>query len=142
MSRTIKVMIGSVLLAMTSLVLRTSGQTPAGQKSPIERAVVTFDDKTLVSGAVLQGKYLVIHDEQKMARGEPCFAIYQASDGTVEPTGKPVVTFYCQTAGRTLAKDVVMTYAATDTPGVFELREIQFAGSSIGHRLVSEPRKK
>lgn len=112
------IMIGNALAA--------KGETPSGK----EKAVVEFADKTLVLGALLQGKYLFEHDDDRMARGEACMYVYKYEAGKA---GDLVVSFHCQPAERREAKATVTSIALTRDPDVFELKEIQFAGSSKGH---------
>ncbi len=74
----------SVLLLATGLVAaQTREQKNRPQMPPmfeqtkaqppeIQRAFVEFTEPIKLLGAVLKGDYLFLHDEAKMARGEPC----------------------------------------------------------------------
>jgi len=103
-----------------------------------EMSVVDIPDKTKLLKAVLQGKYIFIHDEEKMTRGEPCFYVYEYSqDQAGKPEARPdklVVSFHCQSTQREKANQIVLTFGVVSV-GLFELREIQFAGSSEAHRV-------
>src|SRR5262249_52693648 len=44
-----------------------------------QMAVVDITDKTKLLKAELLGKYIFIHDDEKLARGEPCFYVYRFS---------------------------------------------------------------
>jgi hypothetical protein len=124
---------GAVTIAMSALVSFASA-TPPGK----EMSVVDIPDKTKLLKVVLQGKYIFIHDDEKMAQGEPCFYVYEYSqDQAGKPEARPgklVVSFHCQPVQREKANQIVLTFGVVSV-GLFELREIQFAGSSEGHRV-------
>ena len=107
-----------------------------------EMAVVDLPDKTKVQKQVLQGRYIFVHDEEAKAKGEPCFSVYKYSeDAAGKAEVKPenlVLSFHCQRVERSKATQIVLTYAMV--PGeadLFEIKEVQFAGSTDGHRLPS-----
>ncbi|MCI0487589.1 MAG: hypothetical protein L0229_13440 [Blastocatellia bacterium] len=106
--------------------LATRGETSSDK----ERAVVEFADKTILLDVVLQGKYLFEHDDGRMARGEACMYVYKYEAGKA---GELVVSFHCKPVERQAARITVTSIAATRDPDVFELKEIQFAGSNKGH---------
>ena len=111
----------------------TQGETPSGK----ETAMVEFADKTLLRDVVLQGKYIFEHDDGRMARGEACMYVYKYEAGKA---GGLVVSFHCKPVERQAARFTVTSIAATRNPDVFELKEIQFAGSSKGHLVpASKP---
>jgi hypothetical protein len=108
--------------------------------APPERdvEVANIPDKTKLLKATLQGKYIFVHDESKMAQGEPCLYVYEYSE---DQSGKPVVnpeklvvSFHCQRVQREKAREIVLTYGMI-SPELFELREIQFPGRTEGHRV-------
>lgn len=103
-----------------------------------DMSVVDLPDKTRVMKTVLQGKYIFVHDDQKMAKGDACFYIYEYSaDAAGQPEARPdklVVSFHCQPVEREKATHIVLTYGMVN-PELFELREIQFTGSTEGHRV-------
>ena len=125
--------LGALMIA-ASLLVGAGGAAPPAK----ETAVVDIPDKTLLVKAVLQGKYIFVHDDSKMAKGEDCFYVYEYSqDSTGQPDARPdklVVSFHCQPVQRDKSTQIVMTYGMTSS-GMFELREIQFAGSTEGHRV-------
>ncbi|MFL6216933.1 MAG: hypothetical protein ACJ74J_23825 [Blastocatellia bacterium] len=125
----------AVVLMGTALVRLTVAQTPKK-----ERAVVDLSDKTKMIKEILQGKYIFVHDEEATAKGQPCFYVYKYSqDAAGKPEIKPenlVLSFNCQHLERNTAPQMVITY--TMVPGnsdLFEIKEVQFAGSPAVHRL-------
>jgi hypothetical protein len=101
-------------------------------------AVVEIPDKTRLLKAELLGKYIFVHDDEKMASGEPCFYVYRYTEAiTGQPEIKPetlVVSFHCQPVERPKVNQPVLTYGVVRN-GLFQLREIQFSGSLEGHRV-------
>ena len=70
-----RVTVASMLLIVGTLVPTTfamSGDRAPGQQS----AMVRFERPTWVAGEMLIGTYVIVHDEDKMTRGEPCTALY------------------------------------------------------------------
>src|SRR6476619_3430477 len=56
-----------------------------------ESLVVWFMKPVKIGDRVLMGKYVIEHDNARMARGEPCTYIYAANDRRL-----PVVAFHCK----------------------------------------------
>ncbi len=95
-----------------------------------ETAVVELTDRTKLLEVVLKGKYLFEHDGERMARGEPCMHVYNYANGKA---GDLVIAFHCKPVERPKAKQLVVNVAMTNTPDLFQLTEIQFAGTVKGH---------
>ena len=129
----VSLIFGALAMIVAALALRTPAAPPGKDIS-----VVDLPDKTRVMKTVLQGKYIFIHDDDKMAKGEPCFYIYEYNvDAAGQPEARPdklVVSFHCQPVQREKATHIVLTYGMV-SPELFELREIQFAGTIEGHRV-------
>ena len=120
----------SVVLCALLLGSVSSNSTAAtdGQK---RRAVAEFDNPVTVHGVVLKGKYLFVHDDAAMARGDACTYIYK---GEAEARNKLVVSFHCVPVERAKAKNFLLRSVET-SPGVTELQEFQFAGDTEGHAV-------
>ena len=132
-------------LLLTTLILAATGAIVGARASiaiagPPERdmEVANIPDKTKLLKATLQGKYIFVHDDSKMDKGEPCLYVYEYSeDQSGKPEAKPdklIVSFHCQRVQRGKAKEIVLTYGML-SPDLFELREIQFPGRTEGHRV-------
>ena len=124
-----------LLVAMTTALLVAISNAFApdshaqGSKAK-ETAVVELTDKTQLLEAVLQGKYLFEHDDERMARGEPCLHVYNYANGKA---GDLVIAFHCKPVERPKAKQLILNVAMTRTPDLYQLTEIQFAGTTKGH---------
>ena len=98
-------------------------ETPA-----VQAFFVTFRDPVRVGDRILLGRYIVEHDNHRMARGEPCTYIYEASDPRL-----PVVVFHCTHLTRPAPKvDTVFLHRSGTYP-LQELQGFQFAGESASH---------
>jgi hypothetical protein len=122
----------SMVLASGGLLLASGvpAVTLQTQSTTRQSAVVVLVDKTKIGDVVLQGKYVFEHDDGRMSPGEPCMYIYTYEQGK---PGKLVVSFHCKPVDRPPARELVVNVAMTREPEVFELKEIQFAGTSKGH---------
>lgn len=102
-----------------------------------EYAKVTFHSPVKIGARVLMGTYVIEHDTERMARGEPCTHIYKADDLRL-----PVVAFHCVHVDRAINDGPTATVTLRRFPDMsmrmFELVEFQFAGSSDGHGVPQE----
>lgn len=88
---------------------------------------VWFMNPTWIGKTIVQGRYVIEHDNDRMARGEPCTHIYAFDDRE-----KPVATFHCTHLERDRAER--NTVALITTPdGMKRLTEFQFAGETAAH---------
>ena len=112
--------------------------------SPVRQwAIVNFDKTTDVSGTLLNaGEYLIVHDAEKMARGEACTTFYrfgEAGNGAQEEA----VSFHCIPRERDVADKTTLTLTPVpgDTHGctygwgwtMNKLTAYQFAADSEEH---------
>lgn len=125
-------------LIIVGILIGASARSVAAAPPVKEIAVVELQDKTHLGKTVLQGKYIFVHDDSRMAKDEPCFYVYEYSENEMrQPEARPeklVVSFHCEPVTHPMASQIVLTYGMT-TAGQFQLREIQFAGSTEGHRV-------
>jgi len=94
-----------------------------------ESMIVWFQRPVKVGTRVLFGKYVIEHDNTRMARGEPCTYIYAAEDRQT-----PVVTFHCAHLDRPRGQQASVTLRSLgEANGMQEFREFQFAGELGAH---------
>ncbi len=91
-------------------------------------AEVWFHRPVLVGRAILQGRYVIEHDNDRMARGEPCTHIYAFNDRT-----KPVAAFHCTHLERGRADQNTVSLATAPDGLMKVLTEFQFAGETAAH---------
>lgn len=87
---------------------------------------VWFMRPTMVGKSILQGHYVIEHDNDRMARGEPCTYIYAFDDRTT-----PVATFHCTHLERGRASQNIAVVATKGDMQV--LKEFQFGGETAAH---------
>ena len=112
-----------ILIAMDGqAVLPMKAESPTRQT-----AVVLFQKPVWVGETVLMGKYIIEHDTDRQARGEPCTHIYAAKDPRT-----PVATFHCtHLETEHVDKGVVVLQSRGDGQQTFV--QFQFAGEHAAH---------
>lgn len=91
-------------------------------------AEVWFHRPVLVGRSILQGRYVIEHDNDRMARGEPCTHIYAYDDRK-----RPVVAFHCTHLERDRANNNIVVLTPALDGGMPRLTEFQFAGETASH---------
>ena len=121
---------------------KTIGQSDEIQSDKVDMAVLEFTEKTEILGVTLLGKYVFIHDDQKKAEGKECLHVYEYNGDSKTPLpsrlGKQVLAFHCQMVERPKSKIDVLTLAMSKDASIFEIKEIQFAGTDRGHRVLAQ----
>jgi hypothetical protein len=93
-----------------------------------EAVTVWFHRPVRVGDRILFGKHVIEHDNDRMARGEPCTHIYAASDQQ-----QPVVAFHCTHLDRPTSTNATVMLRRTEPDGISKLAWFQFAGESGAH---------
>jgi hypothetical protein len=91
-------------------------------------AVVSFMKPVKVGEWILLGKYIIEHDNNRMARGLPCTHIYAANRPHV-----PVVRFHCTHLERDRVERDTVVLKSTGDPMIREFAAFQFAGETAAH---------
>jgi hypothetical protein len=100
-----------------------------------EEAVVEFTETVRLQGVLLRGQYLFLHDNAKMAAGEPCLQVYTMKSGKRD---RLVIALHCEPVERKQAERfTVLLTPRNSAYTVREVREIQFAGFAKAHRIPS-----
>jgi hypothetical protein len=86
-----------------------------------------------VQGKVIMGAVMIVHDDEKMERGEPCTTFYR-----FDPSRGPreeLVSFHCTPVQRSLASSTTFTVANGQDSSCKRLIEYQIAGESEAHAI-------
>ena len=130
-----KVFVGVSAVA-TAIVMLAAAPVVARQPEPRpsrETITVSFTKPVLVGDRVLLGKYVIEHDNYRMATGRPCTHIYAASDMRL-----PVVAFRCTHLIQAVGPRPSVTLRSLDEPnGMSRLTAFQFAGEHGAHGVPS-----
>jgi hypothetical protein len=115
---------GAVILA----VLAPAAVFAAGS----DAAVVTFRRPTLFHNVVLQGTYVIVHDDAAMATSDqPCTHIYRYQNGKA---GEEVAAFRCRPA-KALKVDRTRFWTRP-SGGMERVLQFQFAGQTEAHQVL------
>jgi len=122
------------LLLLTALLLVVAFSAGTGVVSkasnPVkkQKASVQFNDPVRLMGNTLKGRYLFVHDDAAMARGEACTFVYKG-DAAID--SQLVVSFHCTPTTRLKVDSFVVRTELIS--GFNELREYQFSGETEAH---------
>ena len=119
------------LFFVGALVAGPFAATSDGLAPQRQWAVANFEHPTIVGTEILMGSYLVVHDEARMAHGEPCTWIYKIERQVGPP--EEVVSFHCLPRKRPVVETFTMAADWDDTLGMYKLTEYQFARDAEGH---------
>lgn len=86
-------MTASVLLLVAALGAGALASGDDSRGSAPQSAIVNIAEPTLIGSTIVQGPVLFVHDEAKMARGEPCTSVRLFIPGS-GPT-EEIATFHC-----------------------------------------------
>jgi hypothetical protein len=132
-----RIIVGSLLLLGLFAVgtIATSGD---GVAAPRQWAITNFMDPVLVSDQFLIGPYLIVHDDAKMAAGEPCTSFYRFDRG--RGPQERVLSFHCTPATRKVVAALTLTKTAP-IPGldIKRVTSYQFAGDCEAHGIPVNP---
>ncbi|MBY0493411.1 MAG: hypothetical protein K2Y23_04300 [Cyanobacteria bacterium] len=96
-------------------------------------AAVWFHRAVIVGRSMLQGRYVIEHDNDRMARGEPCTHIYAYADFADGDRTKPVAAFHCTHLERDRADQNTVVLVTAPDGRMQGLTEFQFAGETASH---------
>jgi hypothetical protein len=92
--------------------------------------IVNFPDPVLVKDQMFMGAVLIVHDSEKMSRGQACTTFYRFEPG--KGPKEELVSFHCRPNVRPVAAETTFTYV--DSPvGCKRLIEYQIAGDTEAH---------
>ena len=107
--------------------LATRGDNAA---PPRRWAIVNFSSPVQLGDQFLMGRYLFVHDDAKMAKGEACSSIYRFDEK--RGPQEEVIAFHCTPVKRDVCANTTLTLRNRG-PEIPILTEYQFAGDVEGH---------
>jgi hypothetical protein len=114
-------------MALSSVTFAITGDGGAMRQS----AIVNFGRPTWVASALLMGTYVVVHDDGRMSRGEPCTVLYRV--GVRRRPLEEAVAFHCIPHEGRVVQDFTTTVERNSIGGADALLDYQFAGDSEVH---------
>lgn len=130
-----KIFIGAsfVIGALAISTLALSAMTPSRRA-----ALVHFTRPTIIAGTFVFGRVVIVHDDEKMARGDACTTVYRYNPKVATGEGSPLVDFHCQPKARPAARTAQFSSTQLSPAGPSMLTEYQLAGEVEGHGVPLE----
>lgn len=126
-----RILVGSLLVV--GLFSAGSMASNGSHTSPRQWSIVNFADPVVIRGHVLMGQYLVVHDDARMEKGEPCTSIYKF-DAAKGPQ-QLELEFVCQPEQRTVCEKTTFTVERDPLLGLNKVTEYQFGGDAEVHGI-------
>ena len=128
-----RILVGVLLVVVA---FATGGTAFTGSHaSPKQWAIVNFAEPISVHGHFVMGTVLIVHDDARMEKGEPCTSIYSfdKTDGsrTLE------VEFVCVPEQRAACDKTTLSVVRNQNTGINQLTQYQLAGDSEAHGVPS-----
>lgn len=123
-----RIIVGS-LFALVAI----GGLAAPGAATPaVKWAAINFTETVSIAGAFVSGPVVFVHDDNRMARGEPCTSVHRFD--SQKGLGEEIVAFHCKPRwGKAPEKFTKATTRLPDGPPV--LTEYQFAGDEEAHAV-------
>lgn len=114
-----------LLLGAVGFATARPAATPA-----LKWASINLTDTTVIAGTFVSGPVVFVHDDERMARGEPCTSVHRFDSS--KGIGEEIVAFHCKPRWtHAPGKFTAATLRMPDGPPV--LTEYQFAGDTEAH---------
>jgi hypothetical protein len=124
--------LGSLLTFAVTLIASQSGADPA-----VKWAAFNIKDTTMIAGKFISGPVMFVHDDARMARGEPCTTVHRFEKG--KGAGEELVAFHCKPRWGQ-APDRFTQAVVTSSEGLRIMTEYQFAGDEEAHEIPKSAR--
>lgn len=122
------------LLAIGLLSVGTHASRGVNVAGARQWTIANFVNPVNVHGQVVMGPVLIVHDDEKMAKGEACTTFYR-----FDPSRGPreeIVSFHCTPVQRDVAGETTFTVVNSPNDGTCKrLVEYQIAGDGEGHQI-------
>jgi hypothetical protein len=126
------VMALAIVGILAAATIATSG---ANAESSKQWAIFNVMQATKIADAIVMGPLLIVHDDTKMAKGQPCTTVYRFVPG--EGPAEEIVAFHCKPRRGPAAETFTLTRRSdfgVDLPGGI-LTAYQFAGDTEIHGI-------
>lgn len=125
----------SIVVVVATLGIGTVTGRAGDHAGSRQWSIVNFPEPVLVKGQLVMGPVLIVHDNEKMARGEACTSFYRFEPG-VGPKDE-IVSFHCKPVAREKVEQTTLAYAAAPS-GCKRLTEYQIAGDTEAHGVPAK----
>ena len=76
-----------------------------------EWSIINFQDPVVVKDRLVMGPVLIVHDDLKMAQGQPCTTFYEFDPA--KGPGEAIVSFHCRPSKRAAVEQTKLTLVAS-----------------------------
>jgi hypothetical protein len=131
-----RLIVGVVVLVGLFGVGTFASRGDSSVSAPRQWATVNILDPVFVKGEIVMGPVMIVHDDQKMERGEPCTTFYR-----FDPARGPrqeLVSFHCTPVQRNIADSTKLTLQNGIEGACKRLVEYQFAGDTEAHGIPAK----
>lgn len=129
-----RITVGSLVLFACITAVAVSQSTA---DTTVKWAPVNLTSSTMIAGSFVSGPVIFVHDDAKMAAGEPCTSVHRFIPG--KGVGEELVAFHCKPRWGQAPER--FTQAVTTTPeGLRVMTEYQFAGDTEAHAIPKTSR--
>jgi hypothetical protein len=123
----------SRIIVATFLLVGALGAAMLASSSATKQwTIVNFPEPVQVVDQIVMGPVLIVHDDVKMAEGEPCTTFYRFD--TKRGPQETLVSFHCRPAQRNLVARTTFT-TVPNAAGCKRLVEYQIGGDSEAHGI-------
>ena len=129
-----RIILGSLLVA-AAMTIGSVAQT--GADPTIKWAAINLRDTTMIAGTFVSGPVVFVHDDAKMANGQPCTSVHRFEAG--KGVGEELVAFHCKPRWGE-APDRFTQAVKTSPDGLRLMTEYQFAGDKEAHEIPKTAR--
>jgi hypothetical protein len=121
-----KLLCGAIVAAVAAPVLFALDVAPSQARVWAKfQHPVWFVDRLLP-----EGDYLVVHDNEKSARGEPCLSVYGEKN-----LDEPLITVHCVRRAQELTERAKIVWGNIRRDNLREFGYVQFPGEPFAHYL-------
>ena len=125
-----RIIVGSLVLIGVGIAAARTNADPA-----LKWAAINLKDTAVIAGAFVAGPVVFVHDDARMARGEPCTSVHRFEPG--KGPGEAIVAFHCKPRWtKAPGKFTTATTSRPDGPSV--MTEYQFAGDTEAHGIPAK----
>jgi hypothetical protein len=128
-----RIIIGALLIVGVLGAGTFASRGDARVSGPRQWTIVNFINPVTVQGRPVMGPVMIVHDDEKMERGEPCTTFYR-----FDPSRGPreeIVSFHCTPVQRSAAASTTFTVERAADASCKRLVEYQIAGESEAHAI-------
>jgi len=126
-----RIIVGVVVL-LGVLVVGTYASRAGDVAGRRQWTVVNFTDPVQVKDQIVMGPVLIVHDDEKMGRGEACTTFYRFEPG--KGPREAIISFHCQPKSKAVVAQTTLNIVGTPN-GCKRLVEYQIGGDAEAHGI-------